>query len=103
MPATTKLYLPVENIELLSRYGSDGGDVELDKLGGVAWQAKQGAAQEAHPRHGGAAHQDRGAAPAGEGRPDRHRRPALYDEFAARFPYDETEDQLTAIAPCSTI
>ena len=37
----TKLYLPVENIELLSRYGSDGSDVELDKLGGVAWQAKK--------------------------------------------------------------
>ncbi len=37
----TKLYLPVENIELLSRYGSDGSEVELDKLGGVAWQARK--------------------------------------------------------------
>ena len=27
----------------------------------------------------------------------------LYDEFAARFPYEETEDQDTASAPCSTI
>ncbi len=34
--------------------------VELDKLGGVAWQAKKSQAQEAHPRHGGAADQDRG-------------------------------------------
>ncbi|MDP4924709.1 MAG: transcription-repair coupling factor, partial [Alphaproteobacteria bacterium] len=34
-----KLYLPVENIELLSRYGSAGGEAQLDKLGGVAWQA----------------------------------------------------------------
>lgn len=35
------LFLPVENIELLSRYGSEGTDVTLDKLGGVAWQARK--------------------------------------------------------------
>ena len=34
-----RLYLPVENIELLSRYGHDEG--LLDKLGGGAWQAKK--------------------------------------------------------------
>ena len=27
-----KLYLPVENIELLSRYGNAGGEAQLDKL-----------------------------------------------------------------------
>ena len=32
--AETKLFLPVENIELLSRYGSDSANVELDRLGG---------------------------------------------------------------------
>ena len=42
-----KLYLPVENIELLSRYGSDGSDIELDKLGGVAWQAKKASSRSA--------------------------------------------------------
>ena len=36
-----RLFLPVENIELLSRYGSDVTGVELDKLGGVAWQARK--------------------------------------------------------------
>ncbi|MBP0574001.1 hypothetical protein J8J27_25210, partial [Mycobacterium tuberculosis] len=35
-----KLYLPVENIELLTRYG-EGDDSVLDKLGGVAWQARK--------------------------------------------------------------
>ncbi|HEY0234673.1 MAG TPA: CarD family transcriptional regulator, partial [Afipia sp.] len=35
----TKLYLPVENIELLSRYGSEQAGVELDRLGGGGWQA----------------------------------------------------------------
>lgn len=37
----TKLFLPVENIELLSRYGSDAANVELDKLGGSGWQARK--------------------------------------------------------------
>src|SRR5262249_37040580 len=37
----TKLYLPVENIELLSRYGSREGEVQLDRLGGVAWQTRK--------------------------------------------------------------
>ena len=41
MPGGDKLYLPVENIELLSRYGSDDAGVQLDKLGGVAWQARK--------------------------------------------------------------
>ena len=35
----TRLYLPVENIELLSRYGHEEG--LLDRLGGGAWQAKK--------------------------------------------------------------
>ncbi len=36
-----KLFLPVENIELLSRYGSEGSDVELDRLGGAGWQKRK--------------------------------------------------------------
>ncbi len=36
-----KLYLPVENIELLSRYGSDEAGAQLDRLGGVAWQTRK--------------------------------------------------------------
>ena len=59
MPATTKLFLPVENIELLSRYGSEDAEVELDRLGGGGWQARKAQAQEAHPRDGGRADPDR--------------------------------------------
>lgn len=91
----TKLYLPVENIELLSRYGSDAV-VELDKLGGVAWQAKKSRLKKrirdmAEQLIKIAAQRQLSTAepvelPSG-----------LYDEFAARFPYDETEDQLVAI------
>ena len=36
-----KLYLPVENLELLSRYGSEDTDVQLDRLGGAGWQKRK--------------------------------------------------------------
>ena len=36
-----KLYVPVENIELLSRYGSESEGVTLDSLGGEAWQKRK--------------------------------------------------------------
>ena len=36
-----KLFLPVENIDLLSRYGSEETDVDLDRLGGGNWQARK--------------------------------------------------------------
>ena len=51
-----KLFLPVENIEVLSRFGSEAQGVALDKLGGASWQNAQGAGEAAHPGHGGAAH-----------------------------------------------
>jgi transcription-repair coupling factor (superfamily II helicase) len=92
-----KLYLPVENIDLLTRYGTDGENVQLDKLGGAAWQGRKAKAkerlrvmaegliqiaaarqlksvEETDPPHG------------------------VFDEFCARFPYEETDDQLSAIA-----
>ncbi|HAQ33753.1 MAG TPA: transcription-repair coupling factor, partial [Alphaproteobacteria bacterium] len=34
----SKLFLPVENIELLSRYGAETEGIQLDRLGGAAWQ-----------------------------------------------------------------
>src|SRR3546814_6523164 len=36
-----KLYVPVENIDVLSRYGSDHEGASLDKLGGEAWQRRK--------------------------------------------------------------
>jgi transcription-repair coupling factor (superfamily II helicase) len=91
-----RLFLPVENIELLSRYGSDEAGVNLDKLGGVAWQARKARLKE---RVREIANQLIKTAAQRELRdadvislPD-----GLYDEFASRFPYEETEDQLNAI------
>jgi transcription-repair coupling factor (superfamily II helicase) len=36
-----KLFVPVENIDVLSRYGSDSEHASLDKLGGEAWQRRK--------------------------------------------------------------
>ncbi|MEO0543858.1 MAG: transcription-repair coupling factor [Pseudomonadota bacterium] len=92
-----RLLLPVENIELLSRYGSEDTNVQLDRLGGGGWQARKAKlkkrlldmadqliriAAERHMR-------DAPVMSAPDG---------LNDEFAARFPYEETDDQLSAIA-----
>ncbi|MDX8506764.1 transcription-repair coupling factor [Mesorhizobium captivum] len=91
-----RLFLPVENIELLSRYGSDSAEAPLDKLGGGAWQARKARLKKRLLDMAGqliriAAERQMRAAPAmipAEG---------LYGEFAARFPYEETDDQQTAI------
>jgi transcription-repair coupling factor (superfamily II helicase) len=91
-----KLFLPVENIDLLSRYGSDAAEANLDKLGGGAWQARKAKLKKrlldmADSLIRIAASRITRRAPvlaAAEG---------IYDEFAARFPYDETDDQANAI------
>jgi len=91
-----KLFLPVENIELLSRYGASDTEVQLDKLGGVAWQARKAKLKKRLLEM--ADQLIRIAAQRALRTADRMIPPAgLYDEFAARFPYEETEDQLRAI------
>ncbi len=91
-----KLFVPVENIEVLSRYGSEDSGVELDKLGGVHWQARRARVRERISQMAealikvAAERQLR----AGEvmAPPD-----GSYQEFCARFPFPETEDQARAI------
>jgi len=91
-----KLYLPVENIELLSRYGSEEAGAQLDKLGGSNWQARKAKlkerirdmaerlikiAAERELKDADVVHVEMGP----------------YEEFCSRFPYEETEDQLDSI------
>ncbi|MBM3515692.1 MAG: transcription-repair coupling factor, partial [Alphaproteobacteria bacterium] len=91
-----KLFVPVENIEVLSRFGSETAGVQLDKLGGAAWQARKAKLKERIRDMAeqliriAAERQVKDSAPVlpPEG---------LYDEFCARFPYAETDDQLKAI------
>jgi len=92
-----KLYLPVENIELLSRYGSGEGAVQLDRLGGVAWQTRKARLKQriraiaADLIKVAALRQLRQA-------PVMSPPEGAFDEFVARFPYGETEDQTASIA-----
>ncbi len=90
-----KLYLPVENIELLSRYGNDTG--LLDRLGGGAWQAKKAKLKERIREMA-----DRLIRVAAERAlrkaPILEPPPGAWDAFSARFPYEETDDQLRAIS-----
>ncbi|WP_062229130.1 transcription-repair coupling factor [Aureimonas frigidaquae] len=91
-----RLFLPVENIELLSRYGGEGTETLLDKLGGGAWQARKAKLKKRLLDMAGeliriaAVRETRGA-------PKLLPPEGLWDEFQARFPYEETEDQLAAI------
>ena len=92
-----KLFVPVENIDVLSRYGIEDDNIQLDTLGGMAWQAKKAKVKQkirdiaekliqiAAQRHLKKA--DAFVPPQG-----------LYDEFCSHFPYNETDDQLNAIA-----
>lgn len=91
-----KLFLPVVNVELLSRYGSEQTNVELDRLGSGNWQARKARMKKRILEMAGelikiaAERQLREA-------PKLTVTPGAYDEFAAGFPYEETDDQLTAI------
>lgn len=90
-----RLFVPVENIDLLSRFGNSEG-AELDKLGGAGWQARKAKVK-------------KDLMVMAEGllavaaKRLLHRAEKLdidlghYNEFVARFPYQETDDQLRAI------
>ncbi|MFA5951081.1 MAG: transcription-repair coupling factor [Hyphomicrobium sp.] len=90
------LYLPVENIELLSRYGTDEGDGQLDKLGGAAWQSRKARLKKRLREIASelikiaALRQLKEAPPVAPPQ-------GAYEEFVARFPYEETEDQQASI------
>ncbi len=91
-----KLFVPVENLELLSRYGGENSSASLDRLGSTAWQVRKAKVKKklfdiAHHLMNIAA-----ARKLQKGeilvKPE-----ALYEEFTARFAYTETEDQLRSI------
>ncbi len=90
------LFVPVEDINLITRYGNDNPLIQLDRLGLAGWKNRK-----AKVRHRikiaaeelikiAAARQLRSAPSLVA---DYH----LYEEFKARFAFVETEDQLRAI------
>jgi len=92
-----RLYVPVENIDVLSRFGSEQAGISLDKLGGAAWQSRKAKLKE---RIRDMAEQlirvaaERQVKDAVVIAPPE----GVFDEFCARFPYAETDDQLKAIS-----
>ncbi|MFP5330515.1 MAG: transcription-repair coupling factor, partial [Alphaproteobacteria bacterium] len=90
-----KLYLPVENIELLSRYGSETEGVSLDRLGGEAWQRRKARMKERIREIAGELIKVaaiRATRPAPLAQAD-----SAFPQFVDRFPYEETDDQERAI------
>ena len=92
-----KLFLPVENIELLSRYGSEEAGVELDRLGSTAWQSRKARMKNRIREIAGALIKVAAERQLREA-PRLTVESGLYDEFSAGFPYEETDDQDAAIS-----
>ncbi|AJP71837.1 transcription-repair coupling factor [Sphingomonas hengshuiensis] len=91
-----KLFVPVENLEVLSRYGAGEEGATLDKLGGEAWQRRKSKMKERIREIAGeliATAAKRATRPADVAEPDHGGYPAFVD----RFPYEETDDQDRAI------
>ena len=92
-----KLFLPVENLNNITKYGNDEGqNVQLDKLGSSHWQRRKAEAKKrikeaakklimiAAKRLQSKSHDINFDAP-------------NYDKFSSTFPFVETDDQLNAI------
>lgn len=92
-----RLYLPVDRVSLVQKYvGGDGADPDLDKLGGTQWERTKQKTKEsifamAHELLDLYAVRQRNESQAFSSDDP------YYQEFEARFPFDETPDQGRAI------
>ncbi len=91
-----KLFIPVENIDVLSRFGSSEESVQLDRLGGEAWQKRRSRLKERITAIAGelmkvAAERALKKAPVFQAEE------ASFNQFVDRFPWEETDDQDAAI------
>ncbi len=90
------LFVPVDDINLITRYGADNPLIQLDRLGNFGWKNRK---EKVRKKIKIAAEELLKIAAARHLRkapifiPDQH----FYDEFKARFGFVETEDQLKAI------
>jgi transcription-repair coupling factor (superfamily II helicase) len=92
-----KLYVPVENIDVLSRYGAENENASLDRLGGEAWQRRKAKLKDrireiAHELIRTAAVRATKAGAVIEVDDN------AYATFVDKFPYEETDDQLRVIS-----
>lgn len=94
-----KIFVPVENLEVLTRYGSDDTAVQLDRLGIASWQTRKAKVKKnllAIANHLVKIAAERKA----QQGPICHPMSGLYDVFCGKFPYVETDDQMRAIEDC---
>jgi len=91
-----KLYIPVENIDVLSRYGSSEHTVSLDRLGGEGWQRRKARLKERIREIAGELLRT-AAARALRKAPVFVAEESAYAQFVDRFPWEETDDQQRAI------
>lgn len=92
-----KLYIPVENLEVLTRYGSSEDFVQLDRLGGEAWQRRSSRLKERIREIAGELMKT-AAARALRKAPVLSADGTSFNQFVDRFPWEETDDQDRAIA-----
>jgi transcription-repair coupling factor (superfamily II helicase) len=91
-----KLFIPVENIDVLSRYSSESEGVTLDRLGGEAWQKRRARLKERIRAIAGDL-MNTAAARAMRKAPVMEAEDGPYHQFVDRFPWEETDDQERAI------
>ena len=91
-----KLYIPVENIDVLTRYGSSEEAVMLDRLGGEAWQKRRSRLKERIREIAGELMQV-AAQRALKKAPSLAAEEGPYNQFVEKFPWEETDDQDHAI------
>jgi transcription-repair coupling factor (superfamily II helicase) len=91
------LYVPVERINLVQRYvGGDGAEPKLDKLGGGSWEKVKKRTREAVLEMASDLLEIYAAREVEQGHAFPHPG-ADYHDFAERFEFEETPDQLAAI------
>jgi transcription-repair coupling factor (superfamily II helicase) len=92
-----RLYLPVERINLVQKYsGADGRAPALDKLGGQSWEKTKRKTREAILAMARELLEIHAVRESTE-RPPLSGMDGDYEEFVARFPFEETRGQRTAI------
>ena len=91
-----KLFVPVENLDVLSRYGSAEAGAALDRLGGAAWQARKARVKRDLLALANELLKIAAARVLRQTDPI-HLQDVVYEKFSSGFPYPETEDQQKAI------